>query len=130
MLDLRDRECAETIAENPYIQCFLGFSEFQPTPPVSASTFVYFRKRIKAEGKARINDILCGISKDDDNPQDPPEESGENDGTLILNATCALQDIRYPTDLTFLNGTREMLDCFITRYSNRSGDSSRNRRWT
>lgn len=26
MLDLRDRECAETIAENPYIQFFLGFS--------------------------------------------------------------------------------------------------------
>ena len=63
MLDLRDRECAETIAENPYIQYFLGFSEFQPTPPVSASTFVYFRKRIKASGMARINDILCGIDK-------------------------------------------------------------------
>ena len=115
MLDLRDRECAETIAENPYIQYFLGFSEFQPTPPVSASTFVYFRKRIKAAGMARINDILCGISKDDDNDQDPPEEGGDNDGTLILDATCAPQDIRYPTDLILLNEAREMLERFITK---------------
>jgi len=115
MLDFRDRECAETIAENPYIQYFLGFSEFQPTPPVSASTFVYFRKRIKADGMARINDILCGISKDDDNHQDPPEGGGENDGTLILDATCAPQDIRYPTDLTLLNEAREMLERFITK---------------
>ena len=115
MLDLRDRECAEMIAENPYIQYFLGFSEFQPSPPVSASTFVYFRKRIKAEGMSRINDILCGINKDDDNQQDPPEEGGSNDGTLILDATCAPHDIRYPTDLTLLNEAREILERYITK---------------
>jgi hypothetical protein len=93
MLDLRDRECAQTIAENPYIQYFLGFSEYQSAPPVSPSTFVYFRKRIKAHGLARINEILCGISQDDDDDDDnnpePPEEGGDNDGTLILDATCA-----------------------------------------
>jgi hypothetical protein len=115
MLDLRDRECAESIAENPYIQYFLGFSEFQSNPPVSASTFVYFRKRIKAEGMSRINDILCGIDKDDDNHQDPPEEGGDNGGTLILDATCAPQDIRYPTDLTLLNEAREILERYITK---------------
>lgn len=115
MLDLRDRECAETIAENPYIQYFLGFSEFQPAPPVSASTFVYFRKRIKAAGIARINDILCGVSRHDDDQQDPPEEGGDNNGTLILDATCAPQDIRYPTDLTLLNEAREILERYITK---------------
>ena len=77
---------------------FLGFSEFQPHPPVSASTFVYFRKRITAKGIARINDILCGIEEAEKDDRDPPDEGGDNDGTLILDATCAPQDIKFPTD--------------------------------
>jgi transposase, IS5 family len=126
-MDLRDRECAELIAENPYIQYFLGFSEYQSNPPVSASTFVYFRKRIKAAGIARINEILCGVKQQDKDDDDPPASStdgGEqdmdqadsdsnNEGTLILDATCAPQDIRYPTDLTLLNDARRILEGLI-----------------
>lgn len=127
-MDLRDRECAELIAENPYIQFFLGFSEYQSNPPVSASTFVYFRKRIKAAGIARINEILCGVKQQDDDDDDPSDaaaggshEQGEdqtssdtdNEGTLILDATCAPQDIRYPTDLTLLNDARKILEGLI-----------------
>ncbi len=126
-MDLRDRECAELIAENPFIQYFLGFSEYQDNPPVSASTFVYFRKRIKAAGIARINEILCGVKqqdRDDDDPPDPSPggdgeqdadqtNSGNNEGTLILDATCAPQDIRYPTDLTLLNDARRILEGLI-----------------
>jgi hypothetical protein len=112
-LDMRDRECADTIAENMYIQYFLGFSEFQPHPPVSASTFVYFRKRITAQGIARINDILCGIEEAEKDDRDPPDDGGDNDGTLILDATCAPQDIKFPTDVTLLNEAREKLEMYI-----------------
>jgi hypothetical protein len=34
---------------------------------------------------------------------------------LIVDATCAQQDIRYPTDLTLLNEAREILERYITK---------------
>ncbi len=40
----------------------------------------------------------------DDNHSDPPSP---NQGQLILDATCAPADIRYPTDLDLLNEARE-----------------------
>lgn len=42
-----------------------------------------------------------------------PEEEAANIGTLILDATCAPADLRYPTDLGLLNEARENLDEII-----------------
>lgn len=37
-------------------------------------------------------------------------EDGENDGTLLMDATCVPGAIRYPTDLSLLNDAQEMID--------------------
>jgi hypothetical protein len=44
----------------------------------------------------------------------PEEQSGaENKGTLMLDATCAPADIKYPTDFGLLNHAREILEGII-----------------
>ena len=56
---------------------------------------------------AEVNDIIIGrprVKEDDDdsNGSDGSGTSDENDGTLILDATCAPQNIRFPTDASLL----------------------------
>lgn len=136
-----DRETVDQILENPYLQYFIGFREYQDKPPFDPSLMVHFRKRFNADTLKEINEEICRITKesekkkDDDNskPGSPPgvntasEESTtnpegndssfetyrENQGKLILDATCAPADIRYPTDLSLLNEAREKLDDII-----------------
>ena len=43
------------------------------------------------------------------------ESSDSNLGTLILDATCAPQNIAYPQDINLLNEARENLECIIDR---------------
>lgn len=57
-LGLTDRETVEQITENPYLQYFLGLSEYQLESPFDASTMVHFRKRLSREIIAQINDIV------------------------------------------------------------------------
>lgn len=61
-------------------------------------------------------------NKDDDNT--PPTSGGgtaasdvsDNEGTLILDATCAPANIRYPQDFSLLNEVREKLETIIIRF--------------
>lgn len=135
-----DRETVEQIAENPYLQYFIGLREYQDRPPFDPSLMVHFRKRFGTEALKDINEEICRAAKeadknkgDDDNKPKPPsggnktivEESNNpdkassfeiypaNQGKLILDATCAPADIRYPTDLSLLNEAREKLDDII-----------------
>ena len=48
-----DRELVEQIAENPYLQYFIGLPGFREEAPFDASTLVLFRKRISAEMRLR-----------------------------------------------------------------------------
>lgn len=57
-LGLTDRETVEQIAENPYLQYFLGLSEYQLQAPFDASMMVHFRKRLSLKRIAQINDII------------------------------------------------------------------------
>lgn len=43
-------------------------------------------------------------------------ESADNSGTLILDATCAPSNIRYPQDFSLLNEAREKLEKIIHRF--------------
>ena len=52
---LKDREVPAEIAENPYLQYFIGMKEYNPDMPFDASTLVYFRKRISEE----LMDEIC-----------------------------------------------------------------------
>ena len=84
---------------------------------------VYFRKRIKLNLLNKINQEMVKKGREilEDKESDArAEERGEeserpNSGKLILDATCAPADIKYPTDLDLLNqarqGTEKILDC-------------------
>jgi hypothetical protein len=90
------------------MQYFLGLSEFQQELLFDPSMMTHFRKRFTKEMIAQINEELYRRM----NPPKPPED-GDNSGTLILDATAAPADIRYPTDLSLLNECRENTEQMI-----------------
>lgn len=115
-----DEETVEQITENPYLQFFIGLSEFTDEPPFDPSMMVYFRKRMNIDIVREINErVISGAqvkkeeadSKDKDDNND--SGSGNNNGKLIVDATCTPADIRYPTDLSLLNESREKLEKII-----------------
>ena len=94
------------ISENVYMQYFLGLTEFHPEPLFDSSMLTYIAARFSKEDMKRINEELYRRThppKGDPSGGVPPEDDGENKGKLILDATVAPADIRYPTDLSLLN---------------------------
>lgn len=78
---------------------------------------VYFRKRLTLEVLGEINEMIVRDAKerqakevkskdDSDDSDDHPGASG-NSGTMIVDATCAPSNIRYPQDVSLLNEARE-----------------------
>ncbi len=54
-LGISDRETVEQIKENPYLQYFVGMSNYSNEAPFEASMMVYFRERIKMGFVKKIN---------------------------------------------------------------------------
>ncbi len=54
-LGISDRETVEQIRENPYLQYFLGMSDYSNKAPFEASLMVYFRERIEQNLVNKIN---------------------------------------------------------------------------
>lgn len=100
-----DEETIEHIVMNPYLQYFIGLEGFTQRSPFDSSMLSRFRKRITPEVLAKVNDILIGRNEEDDS-KGTGGGNVENQGTLILDATCAPQGIRYPTDPSLLNEAR------------------------
>ena len=48
-----------------------------------------------------------------DNQPMPTTQRQPNQGSLLIDATCAPVDIRYPTDLSLLNEAREVIEILI-----------------
>lgn len=141
MLGLSDRATVEQISENPYLQFFIGLPSFQIEVPFNHSMFSHFRKRISmdliqslnetivlesaveenenSQNKTKINDDHSDNDRDNIQtdekstiaPEAPPEHV--NQGKLLLDATCAPSDIRYPTDLSLLDEAREKTEMII-----------------
>jgi len=135
------RRTMEHISENVYMQYFLGLTEFNPKPLFESSMLSQFAGRFTVEDMKRINEEIYRRSRsgDDVPPEDKPpaggspggshaegepseDESastsvnitqGNNKGTMILDATVAPADIRYPTDLSILNECRESTEEMI-----------------
>jgi transposase, IS5 family len=127
-LGTSDEETVEQIRENPYLQYFLGMSEYRDKAPFDPSMLVHFRKRLSLELVGQVNEAVVqkmlgisggppqsqttalsesaaeSVSESDHHDDEPPSS---NQGQLILDATCAPADIRYPTDLSLLNEARE-----------------------
>lgn len=94
---------------------------------------VFLRKRLTPDILGKINELICQAEKPKGkkDQQDPPsvgtsglepklsvgdqnsKADGKNRGKLLLDATCAPADIRYPTDLSLLNEAREKLEEII-----------------
>lgn len=59
ILGVSDREVIEQIKENPYLQYFLGLTNYSNEAPFEASLLVHFRKRISTETISKINKRIC-----------------------------------------------------------------------
>lgn len=115
-----DRELVEQITENPYYQFFVGLPGFRNEPPYVPSLLVEFRKRLDDEILSEINEMIIDYNRPEDpgpgRGTDVTEEASaktENSGTIILDATCAPQNISYPQDVNLLNKARENLEGMI-----------------
>ena len=54
-LGISDRETVEQIKENPYLQYFIGMSDYSNEAPFEPSMMVHFRERIKINFVKKIN---------------------------------------------------------------------------
>ncbi len=115
-LGLTDQTTVEQIEENPYLQFFLGFCEFQSKPPFDSSMMTHFRKRLSHSVLNEINDAIVkrhlvkpekGDTTKDDTTKDDTSKNDVGGGTLVIDATCTPADVRFPTDISLLNEARE-----------------------
>jgi hypothetical protein len=104
-----DRETVEQIKENPYLQYFIGMESYSSKEAFNASMMVHFRKKI---GMELINKINKEIEK---KATGVASEKKENEGKLLLDATCTPADIKYPTDIGILNDAREKTEKIIDK---------------
>jgi len=121
-----DEEVPIQIMETPCLQYFCGMPTYEEKLPFDSSLMVYFRKRLTSEILGDINEMIIANSegktkstkpKDSDDKDPPPpgdaDMNQENKGDLIIDATCAPQNIRYPQDISLLNEARENLEKMI-----------------
>lgn len=112
-----DEETVLQIQENPYLQYFCGYPGYDDEKlPFDPSLMVYFRKRLTPEILGEINEMIVQDAKErqaketeakEDNDSDNGPGTGGNSGTMIVDATCAPSNIRYPQDVSLLNEARE-----------------------
>lgn len=124
-LGTSDEETVEQIKENPYLQYFLGRSEYSNEAPFEASMLVHFRKRLNQELVGRINKRIVVNSREKQTEKQPETKeknseeseplSSKNQGKLIFDATCTPADIAYPTDIKLLNQAREHTEKILDR---------------
>ena len=112
-------------------QYFIGLPGYEYKAPFVPSLLVEFRKRLDENILADINEMIAAYNDPDDSSDDDSNGGGnsadntntendkqsacepENEGTLILDATCAPQNIAYPQDINLLNEAREKLESLI-----------------
>lgn len=105
-----DKETAQMIQEHPYLQYLCGYPGYDDSrPPFDPSLMVYFRKRLTPEILGEINEMILSAAQKEEHRHgdDDNHEDGGNGGTMIVDATCAPSNIRYPQDVSLLNKARE-----------------------
>ncbi|NEQ48270.1 MAG: IS5 family transposase [Leptolyngbya sp. SIOISBB] len=135
-LGLSDEETVQQVRENPYLQYFLGFHEYRDAAPFDASMLTHFRQRLSGELLSQVNQHVVSAalvsevsasSEDEDEPGGDDvgasearacAEDGEDvphQGRLLLDASVAPVDIRYPTDLDLLHQARASSERILDR---------------
>jgi len=127
---LSDEETIEEIKENPYLQFFIGYEEFSHKSPFDPSLFVTLRERLGIDAFESLNQAFIeGVQKageaqnesSENNDKDDPTQGNKEpkqparQGKLILDASVAPQDIKFPTDLDLLNDSREHTERIIDK---------------
>ena len=124
---LADEDTVEEIQENPYLQYFLGYDSYRYDQPFTPSLFVAIRRRL---GDVRFEELTRELvsytekvkakskeqtkgKKRNSNSSGSEERGDGNKGHLIVDATVAPSDIKYPTDLDLLNDVREKSELLI-----------------
>jgi len=112
---ISDEETPLQIQETPCLQYFCGMPGYKDELPFDPSLMVYFRKRLTPEILGEINELIItkASEKEEDSAQDDSDEEPPNKGDLLVDATCAPQNIRYPQDTSLLNEARENLEGMI-----------------
>ena len=123
-LGVTDRELVAQIAENPYLQYFVGLTTYQHEAPFHHSLLTTFRKRFTHESLSTINEAIARLIAEAQSTKEPPSTTERSDtkdddeppppnGQLLVDATCVPADITYPTDLKLLNEAREKTEEMI-----------------
>ena len=146
---LSDERTLELIRENVYVQFFCGLPGFQTEAPFDASSLTHWRAWLGDAGAAALSETLAdalearrradaGPPPDEgDGDAPPPASEGEgrgapadrtratapNQGTLLLDATCAPADVRYPTDAGLLDDARRSLETIVDALWTRSREA-------
>jgi hypothetical protein len=132
-MNLSDEETILVIQENPYMQYFVGLSEFTDKPVFDPGLFVTIRKRL---GVTDFNDMSVSLLKvqverakthpsdncnDRDNSPSGTTSTPDVDteftdsqghmhkGSLKADATCADAEVRYPADIDLLHDGCKLL---------------------
>ena len=131
-LHFSDEELVEEIRENPYFQYFIGLPGYVDAIPFVPSLLVEFRKRLNEDVMIEINEMIIEYNQPNDHSDDDEDnnnstdgnddteivegyDTSKNSGTLIIDATCAPQNIKYPQDINLLNEAREKLEKLIKK---------------
>ena len=118
-LGISDRETVEQIRENPYLQYFIGLESYSNEAPFDASMMVHSRQRITLYLVKAVTEKLVKSSREsrEESPKKKSERESvgtdENRGKLLIDATVAPADIRYPTDVGLLNKVRQSTEKVI-----------------
>ncbi len=123
-LGISDEETVQQIRENHYLQYFIGYESYRDERPFDPSLMVSFRKRLSAVVIQELNDLIIERelarkrteAKDTDDTEDPPDSgsgTNGNKGTLIVDATCAPEAMRFPHDVTTLDEARQKTERII-----------------
>jgi IS5 family transposase len=134
-LGLTDEELVQQIKENPYLQFFIGLKVYQYSAPFDPSMKAYFRKRLPESVLNDCNERILRhglnvIRSSAVNDHDADDRHGgvaarpadhqigskttqPTQGSVLIDATYVPADIRHPTDLSLLNGARELTEALI-----------------
>lgn len=133
-LHLTDEETVQSIRENPYLQYLLGYDSYKDEKPFDPSMMVHFRKRLGMDGLSLINETITKqyqaqkeSSKTKPKKTKNDDDDNSNQGQLILDATVAPQDIRFPHDVSLLDEARKKTEKIIDTLHAASGDDKKPR---
>jgi len=113
-----DEEVALQIQEGAYLQYFCGYREYDDSKlPFDPSLMVYFRRRLTPEVLGEINEMIISKAQSPEakktKQDDDSDNNSGNSGTMIIDATCAPSNIKYPQDTSLLNEARECAEAII-----------------